>query len=123
MESLQSTLRVVGAKAAEGCPAHGYHLRERLQNIGSSLSLQTIPPLVRQAQQQVEAELTVWAERTAAHCRYTAAQVRELLLALASTAEAIGTANDASATQFRNLTTDLESIVALDDLDLARADA
>ncbi|MGC2638390.1 MAG: GGDEF domain-containing protein [Acidobacteriaceae bacterium] len=116
MESFQSTLRVVGAKAAEACPAHGCELRERLRRIGSNLSLGVVPPVVRETQQQVEAELTVWAERTADHCRYTAAQVRELLLALAGTAEAIGTANDASATQFRNLTADLESIVALDDL-------
>ena len=62
MESLQSTLGVVGAKAAEGCPAHGCELRDRLDSIGSTLSLQALPQQVRQARQQVEAELAVWAE-------------------------------------------------------------
>jgi diguanylate cyclase (GGDEF)-like protein len=121
MESLQGTLRVVGAKAAESCPAHGRELHRRLESIGAALSLEAGPKVVRDAGQQVEAELTVWAERTVDHCRHTADEVKQLLLALASTAESIGATSETCATQFRNLTADLESIVALDDLLQVRA--
>jgi diguanylate cyclase (GGDEF)-like protein len=121
MESLQGTLRLVGAKAAESCPAHGCELQKRLQSIGATLSVETGPEVVRQAQQQVEAELVVWAERTVDHCRHTADEVKQLLLALAGTAESIGATSETCATQFRNLTVDLESIVVLDDLAQVRA--
>ncbi len=121
MESYQGTLRVIGAKAAEACPAHGYELDQHLQKIGTTVSVEAGPALVRQAQQQVEAELGVWAERTVAHCRHTADEVKQLLLALASTAESIGSNSETCATQFRNVTADLEAIVVLDDLVQIRA--
>lgn len=121
METLQGTLRVVGTKAAEGCPAFGGALDQRLQSIAATLSLETGAQLVREAQQRVEAELTVWAERTVVHRQHTADEVKQLLLALATTAESIGATSETCATQFRSLTADLESIVALDDLVQVRA--
>lgn len=121
MESYQGTLRVVGARAAEGCPAHGCELDQHLQKIGATLSLEVGAQRVRQTQQQVEAELAVWAERTAAHCRHTADEVKQLMLALAGAAESVGATNETCATQFRSLTADLEAIVALEDLVQIRA--
>lgn len=112
----RSLLLAVGSSAVQGCPALGSHLDRSLQGLERRLGVDATPEQLKQTQQQVEIQLQEWGERTAEHFKTKADEVKELLIALAKTAESVGDRNHGYNQQFRNLTTRLENIADLDDL-------
>src|SRR5581483_1083129 len=72
-------------------------------------------------EKQVEVQLQEWGERTAEHLKARANEVRELLIALAETANAVGDRNQGYTAHFKGLTKRLETIADLDDLTQIRS--
>lgn len=112
----RSLLLAVGNGAVQGSPALGAELDRSLQGLERRLGVDASPELLQHTQQQVEVRLQEWGERTAEHLKSKADEVKELLIALAKTAESVGDRNTGYTQQFRSLTSRLENIADLDDL-------
>ncbi len=112
----RSLLLAVGNSAVQGSPALGMELDSSLQGLERRLGIDASPDLLKHTQQQVEIRLQEWGERTSEHLKSKADEVKELLIALAKTAESVGDRNTGYTQQFRSLTSRLENIADLDDL-------
>ena len=121
MDSYRSALRAIGRNAVEACPAPGRELEQGLAKLESSLSVDAPPKAVKQAQEQVEAQLGRWGNATAQRLKEQADEVKELLILLAGTAESVGERDHRYAQQFSGLTADLKAIANLDDLTQVRS--
>jgi diguanylate cyclase (GGDEF)-like protein len=111
----------IGKSAVQGIPALGAELDANLQGLEHLLSLNPASESVRQTENQVEALLQQWGERTAEHLKSKADEVKELLIALARTAESVGDRDHRYSSQFTDLTIHLERIGDLDNLTQIRS--
>jgi len=116
LECYRRLLLAVGRNAAQGCPAIGAELETSLKGLEHRLSIHSSTSALLRTQQQVEVQLEEWGGRTATHFKTKADEVKELLIALAKTAESVGDRNQSYTSQFRDLTQRLETIADLDDL-------
>jgi diguanylate cyclase (GGDEF)-like protein len=112
----RAALLAVGRSAVDGCPALGLELERSLQALERRLSSDASDAAVQRTEKQVEIHLQEWGARTAEHFKIRANEVKELLIALARTAESVGDRTEVHAVRFRELTSRLESIANLDDL-------
>jgi len=117
----RSVLLAVGKSAVEGCPAVGAELESNLQGLERHISTDLTPEEMTKTKEQIETKLFEWGQHTAEHLKAKADEVKELLLALARTAESVGDRDQCYTNQFKGLTSRLETIVNLDDLTLIRA--
>ncbi len=117
----RSTLLAIGKSAVRGCPALGVELDRNLQTLEQLLSENPASESVQQTESQVEALLQEWGEKTAAHFKNKADEVKELLIALARTAESVGDHDHRYSSQFADLTVHLERIGDLDSLTQIRS--
>lgn len=116
IECYRGLLLALGRNAVRGCPALGSDLEHALSGFERRLSVKPSPSAVKHTQKQVEVQLQEWGDHTAEHFRTKSDEVKELLLALAKTAEFVGDRNQNRNAQFKDLTTRLENIASLDDL-------
>jgi diguanylate cyclase len=116
LECYRGALLAVGRTAVVGSPALGLELEKGLQEVERRLSGNPAAESLKWAQSQVETHLQEWGARTADHLRAKSDEEKELLLALARTAEAVGDRNQSYTGQFKDLTARLEKIGNLDDL-------
>jgi diguanylate cyclase (GGDEF)-like protein len=116
LQCYRSLLLAVGRSALQGSPAVGADLERSLKGLEHRLSIHSSASALLHTEKQVEVQLQEWGSRTAEHFKTKADEVRELLIALAKTAEAVGNRNQGYSTQFRDLTSRLETIADLDDL-------
>ncbi len=121
LDCYRSALLAVGRNAVVGSPALGMELEHGLQGLEKRLSVNPTPESIQWAQSQVEIQLQEWGNRTADHLKAKADEVKELLIALAKTAEAVGDRNQSYTGQFKDLTARLEKIGNLDDLTQIRS--
>jgi diguanylate cyclase (GGDEF)-like protein len=112
----RNLLLAVGRSAVHGSPAVGADLERSLQGLEHRLSIHSSPSALLHTQKQVEVQLQEWGSRTSEHFKAKADEVKELLIALAKTAEAVGDRNQGYTSQFKDLTKRLETIADLDDL-------
>ena len=117
----RSALLAIGKSAVKGIPALGAELDSNLQGLEQLLSLNPTPEAIRQTECQVEHLLQDWGERTAEHLKSNADVVKELLIALATTAESVGIRDHRYSNQFNDLTVNLEKIGNLDNLTQIRS--
>lgn len=116
LQCYRGLLLAVARCAVEGNAALGSDLGRALKGLEHRLSVEPSATAVQHTQKQVEAQLQVWGERTADHFKANSDQMRELLIALAKTAEAVGDRNQNYTSQFREVTKRLEKIAHLEDL-------
>ena len=109
-------LLAIGRSASQGCPALGADLERGLKGLEHRLAIHSSPTALMRTQKQVEIQLQEWGGRTADHFRCKADEVKELLIALAKTAESVGDRNQNYSSHFHDLTKKLETIADLDDL-------
>jgi diguanylate cyclase (GGDEF)-like protein len=117
----RAALLAIGKSAVKGIPALGAELDSNLQGLEQLLSLNPTPEAISQAESQVEHLLQKWGERTAEHLKSNADGVKELLIALATTAESVGIRDHRYSNQFTDLTIHLERIGDLDNLTQIRS--
>jgi diguanylate cyclase (GGDEF)-like protein len=121
LESYSSTLLAVAKNGVRACPALGSDLQQALEGLQRRLSFDISLSLVRGTGKQVEEQLQQWSGRTAEYFKAKTNDVKELLIALASTAESMGKQDQRYAKQLGDFTSQLQTIADLDDLAQMRA--
>jgi diguanylate cyclase (GGDEF)-like protein len=121
MESYRALLCVMGKTAAQISPALGTDLEENLRGLERRASVNVSSESIRQIEKQVEVQLQEWGARISDHLKAKADEVREILVALAKTAESVGGWDQGYSSQFKELTGRLEKIADLDDLTQIRS--
>jgi diguanylate cyclase (GGDEF)-like protein len=117
----RSALSEVGTYSLNACPALGNGLREGLGKLDAKLT----PPVSREAvestEKKVAEQLQEWGQKTAGHYRKQTAEVKEMLLLMARTAESVGERDQRAAGQMGEVTTRLQKIATLEDLTQIRS--
>lgn len=116
MDCYRSALLAMGKSAAQCCPGPGKTLEKSLAGLAHRLATDPSDPTARWVEKQVEVQLQEWGDRTADHFKARADEVRELLIALAKTAESVGDRTQGQTNQFRQVTVRLESLADLNDI-------
>ena len=116
MECYRAALLAVGRAAVQICPGLGVDVQSGLRGLERRLSVSYTADSVKRTEQQVEVQLNEWGARTFNHFKTQADDVKELLIALAGTAESVGSRDKGYSTKFVELTGRLEQIADLSDL-------
>jgi hypothetical protein len=114
-------LLAVAKNGVRACPALGSDLQQALEGLHRRLSCDVSPSLVKVTGRQVEEQLQQWAGRSAEYFKAKTNDVKELLIALASTAESMGKQDQRYAKRLGDFTTQFQTIADLDDLAQMRA--
>ncbi len=99
-ESYRSSLSVMGISATEVCPHLGEQVRQELQNLRDQLSPEAAPESVLETGNHVGEELKKWGENASAYFQKTAHDVKEIMLIVAETAQAVGERDHRYAREF-----------------------
>ncbi|MGD0631225.1 MAG: GGDEF domain-containing protein [Terracidiphilus sp.] len=121
MDAYRATLLAIGKTAVQINPDHGAELESNLRGIEHRLSVGYSPDSVKRTERQVEVQLSEWGTRASAQYKAQADEVKELLLALAKTAESVGSRDKGFSSRFGELTGRLEKVAHLNDLTQIRA--
>ncbi len=112
----RSALREMGNCSVEACPAMGQGLKQNLGRLAEKVTPGSHGLEVEAMQASVEEQLQTWGRKTAAHYRQKTAEVRELLIVMAGTAESVGERDQRCAGQISEVTARLKTIASLEDL-------
>jgi diguanylate cyclase (GGDEF)-like protein len=119
-ESYRACLTAVGDSATQICPALGEDFQRDLLKLRDQLNPATAPDAVAQTGKQVEEELRKWGENTSDYLQQTARQVKEIMLIVAETAQAVADRDQRYARQFGEFAEQLAAIGDLEDLSKVR---
>jgi len=117
----RSALREMGACSVDACPGLGPALKQSLAGLEDQLSVGSTAETLEDSRTGVEALLQDWGRGTAAHYRQKTAEVKDLLLTMARSAESVGERDHRCAGQIGEVTSRLEAIASLEDLTEIRA--
>ena len=120
LDSYRSVLHAIGESGVQACPQVGGTLRQNLLQLQAALSAESSPEIVHQTGQKAEAEIAQWGCGAAGYFKDRAAEVKELMMILARTAELTGERDQRYHRQFQEFTGRLEAMADLDDLRLIR---
>ncbi|MGA2536889.1 MAG: GGDEF domain-containing protein [Terracidiphilus sp.] len=121
MECYRAALSVFGKTAVQISPSLAAELESSLLSLQSRLKENLSPDSLALTAKQVEAQLQEWGSRTSGHLKVQTDSVKELLIALARTAESVGSRDQGYAAQFKHVTDHLEKIGDLNDLTQIKA--
>jgi len=119
--AFRSALLEMGNCTLDACPALGAELKWSLGRLGESLSVEMSRTAVETTEKRVQEQLQDWGRRTARHYRRKTAEVKELLIVMAHTAESVGERDQRCAGQISEVTARLKGIASLEDLTEMRA--
>lgn len=119
LDAYRSTLAEMGRTSAEACPATGQDLERNLRNAGD-----TLPALDGRSMAAHAAgickQLQQWGQRTAHHYQQKAAEVKDMLVAMAQTAQSVSEHDQRCTRQLHAITAQLKQIATLDDITVMR---
>jgi diguanylate cyclase (GGDEF)-like protein len=121
IDAYRSALIEMGNCSVDACPALGPDLKRSLAGLVERLYAEVSPELVASTRSCTRERLQDWGRRTARHYEQKAAEVKELLLVVARTAESVGDRDLRCAQQMDEVTTRLKSIANLEDVTEIRA--
>ena len=121
IECYRAALIAVGRVAVQVSPGLGEDLETNLRGLERRLSVGYSAESIKRTEQQVEIQLDEWGTRTSGHFKGQADEVKELLVALARTAESAVSRDQGYSNKFTDLTARLEKIADLNDLTLIRS--
>jgi diguanylate cyclase (GGDEF)-like protein len=121
LQSYCAVLGAIGKTASQISPALGADLESNLQRLEHRVAFNTSADSVQKVEKQVEVQLQEWGGRVSDHLKAKADEVREILVALAKTAESVGSWDHGYSSQFKEVTGRLEKIADLDDLTQIRS--
>jgi diguanylate cyclase (GGDEF)-like protein len=120
VNAYRAALTAMGNAGAEAMPHLGAGLLQKLNGMRESLADNVNPDEMAAVQQGLEAELARWGESAARYSNEKANEIKEIMVAVAATAAAVGERDQRYSSQFSGLTTRLQSIAKLDDLSAIR---
>jgi diguanylate cyclase (GGDEF)-like protein len=121
IDAYRSALIEMGNCSVDACPALGPDLKQSLTGLVERLFADVSSELVASTQSRARERLQDWGRRTGRHYQQKAAEVKELLLMMARTAESVGDRDLRCAQQMNEVTTRLKSIANLEDVTQIRA--
>lgn len=121
MECYRAVLLAIGKSALQISPGLGADLDTNLRGLEHRLSVGCSSDSLKRTEKQVEVQLQEWGGRTSEHYKARADEVKELLIALAKTAESVGSRDQGYSNRFKELTGRLEKIADLEDLTQIRS--
>jgi diguanylate cyclase len=116
----RATLTAVGKAGAQAMPHLAAAFAQKLNQLRDNLSGDLTLEEVAGVQQGVDLELAQWGESAAQYSNDKAKEIKEIMVAVAATAAAVGERDQRYASQFNGLTARLQSIAKLDDLSSIR---
>lgn len=116
VNAYRALLQEIGNCSVEACPALGQGLKQSLGKIEEHLAVDSSRTTLESSETQAREQLLDWGQQTAAHYRQKTAEVKDLLLVMARTAESVGERDQRCAGQISDVTTRLKTIASLEDL-------
>jgi len=116
------TLAEMGNCSVEACPGLGDGLKRKLGEYKGNLSTRMSREAVAETDCKVRDSLRNWGQETSRHLQQKACEVKELLLAVARTAESVSARDQRSADQMSQVTGRLKAIASLEDLTEIRSE-
>ncbi len=115
-ESYRASLTGMGTSATQICPHIGEDFQRDLLNLRDRLSPDAAPVTVAETGKLVEEQLKKWGESATEYFQQTAHDVKEIMMIVAETAQAVGDRDQRYARQFGEFAGQLAAIGNLDDL-------
>jgi diguanylate cyclase (GGDEF)-like protein len=116
----QGLLAAVGRHLASAVPGVARDLGGNLAKLADRFRSDSAPASVLTLQRDVDSELALWATAVQEHLRSKAAEAREIMLAMAGTAQSLTSRDKRYAARFRDMKSRMEGIADLDDLSVVR---
>jgi diguanylate cyclase (GGDEF)-like protein len=116
----KETLNSMADAGARAMPHLGADLQLKLSFPQESLSVDITPDKMAELQRGVDATLAKWGKSAAQFSRDKAEEIKEIMVAVAATAAAVGERDQRYSSQFSGLSTRLQSIARLEDLSSIR---
>jgi len=117
----RSALREMGICSMSACPGLGEDLKQGLSGVEDDLSSGITSEQIETAKQCVGERLQQWGRRAQEHSQARTEEVKEILIAMARTAESVGDRDQRCAKQITDVTARLKKIANLEDLTEIRA--
>jgi len=121
MAAYRSSLAEMGNCSLDACPGLGRDLKTSLSKLGESLSGFSTQKEIEATERSVREKLKDWGGRAATHYRQKTAEVKEILIVMARTAESVGARDERCAQQINEVTSQLKTIANLEDLTQIRS--
>ena len=115
-DSYRATLTAMGISATQICPHIGEDFQRDLINLRDRLSAEAERDAVAETGKKVEEELKKWGESASEYFQQTACDVKEIMLIVAETTQAVGERDQRYALQFGEFAGQLAAIGNLEDL-------
>jgi diguanylate cyclase (GGDEF)-like protein len=120
VEAFKSAIGAIAKAGAQAIPPLGAGLLAKLNVMQAGLPREAVKEQVLATRGEFEQELEIWAESAAQYSRDKEKEVRDIMIAVAVSAEALAERDQRYASQFGGLTTRLQSIAAMQDLSVIR---
>ncbi|HWG19168.1 MAG TPA: GGDEF domain-containing protein [Terracidiphilus sp.] len=121
MEAYRAALSEMGRCSVDACAATGTALEKVLVGAADGLALNVTADALAQTGASARQQLREWGRDTARHYQQKAGEVKEMLLAMAQTAESVGERDQRCARQMHDVTAQLRQIASLEDLTQMRS--
>ena len=121
LESYRVALQSMGESAARACPAVGSDLQRLLMALVDRLVSDVTAVLLVETGNQASEHLQQWGDRSAEYYKARTAEIKELLIVLARTAESVGERDHQYTDHLNQFTNQLRNISNLEDLTQVRA--
>src|ERR1017187_8108419 len=116
LNSYRACLAATAAFGFQACPPIERDFQQSLLNLQERVSADATPSAVAATQAEAENQLRQWGERSSGYLKEKAAEVKDLMMVLARTAEQLVEHDKRYTTQFEGFSTHLQSIADLEDL-------
>ena len=120
LTAYRSALSEIGECGANTCPDLASELKRGLTGIDEELGDHPDFSAINMTREALRELLLGWGSKTALYYQQKAAEVKDLLLVMARTAESLGRKDDHYSQQFDSVTAKLETIAKLEDISKIR---
>jgi diguanylate cyclase (GGDEF)-like protein len=120
LDAYRSSLSEMGRSSVDVCAPTGAALETSLLKAADDLGSLQNADMVAASAANVRVHLKEWARNSARHFQHKAGEVKEILLAMAQTAESVSQRDQKCADQLQAITTSLKRIATLDDISTMR---
>jgi diguanylate cyclase (GGDEF)-like protein len=119
--SYKTLLTATGECGSQVCPPAAGDFAESLQKLQAAVSTEITAEQITATETAVQQQLNGWRDRTFDYYKQKTADVRELLMVVARTAESVGARDQRYGQSFRGLTERLQAISELEDVTKLRS--
>ena len=121
ISAYRSALIEIGSCGRDACPGLGDEMQQNMERVDERLEHELSAETVTSSEREVREQLRAWGSHAARHMQSQTGEIKELLLVMARTAEAVGERDQRCAKQLSDVTIQLQRIATLEDITQIRA--